>query len=99
MPKVIIMGIPGVETLEDLIDATKGKKTRPICVIARDISTHWRKVNYAARPYLDAMTELDTIDDSYGCDSARSIIAYFLCNATSFRGEHARRIKKELKAL
>jgi hypothetical protein len=30
-------------------------------------------------------------------DDAKSIVSYFLCNATTWRGEDARRIKKELK--
>lgn len=79
--------------------------TRSISVIARDIRQHWVKkdgtpnVNYAAEPYLQAMFSLQTIDDSYGCDSASSIIAYFLSNARSFAGPDAKRIKAELKAL
>jgi len=58
-----------------------------------------RKVNYAAKPYLQAMYGLNSISDNYGCDSAKSIIAYFLCNASSWRGETAKRIKKELNAM
>lgn len=79
--------------------------TRGISIIARDIRQHWVKkdgtpnVNYAAEPYLHAMFSLNTIDDNYGCDSAKSIILYFLSNASSFRGEDAKRIKAELKAM
>lgn len=44
---------------------------RPIYAIARDIRKAWgAKVNYAAKPYLDAMASLDGPNDSYGCDSA-----------------------------
>lgn len=72
---------------------------RSIRSIALDIRKEWAKVNYAAKPYLDAMLELDTINDKYGFDNARSIILYFLSNAASFRGERAKALKAELKAL
>lgn len=76
---------------------------RPIYAIARDIKREWSKVgkgvNYAAKPYLDAMASLDGANDSYGCDSAQSIVVYFLGNANSFRGDAAKALKAELKAL
>ena len=72
---------------------------RSIASIARDVRRDWRNVNYAARPYLDAMACLDRITDSYGADSARSVILYFLANAASWRGDTAKRIKAELKQL
>lgn len=73
--------------------------SRPLYEIAAEIRKDWRPVNYAAAPYLDAMGELSAISDAYYADSARSIVAYFLSNASSWRGETARRIKAELKAL
>ena len=72
---------------------------RSIRSIALDIRREWIKVNYAAKPYLDAMMELDSINDKYGFDNAKSIILYFLSNASSFRGERAKALKAELKAL
>ncbi len=74
-------------------------KPRAIFAIANDIITHWKKPYYGAVPYLKAMRQLDTMRDSYGQDSARSVIVHFLGNANTFRGEHARRIKKELNDL
>lgn len=73
--------------------------TRLLSDIARDIRKDWRPVNYAAIPYLAAMATLGSIEDRYGEDSARSVVAYFLSNATSWRGPVARDVKKELKAL
>lgn len=73
--------------------------SRQINEIAKDISAAWPNVNYAAKPYLDAMHSLTTIDSKYGLDSAESIILYFLSNAASFRGDQARALKAELKAL
>jgi hypothetical protein len=45
------------------------------------------------------MYSLDKITDNYGCDSAKSIIAYFLCNASSWRGDVAKRVKAELNKM
>ncbi len=70
---------------------------RPLYEIAADIRLYWKNVNYAAKPYLDALGYLTTIDDRYGWDDARSIVLYFLGNARSFRGEDAKRLKAELK--
>ena len=72
---------------------------RPLHVIAREIVGDWQKVNYAAKPYLDAMGELSGITDNYYCDSGSSVVAYFLANAGSWRGDVARRVKKELKGM
>ena len=77
--------------------------TRPIYQIAADIKTEWSKigkgVNFAAKPYLEAMMHLNKITDHYMFDSADSIVGYFLCNASSFRGNRAKELKAELKAL
>lgn len=67
--------------------------------IARDIRKNWTKVNYAAKPYLRAMADLDTMASVYGCDSAASVVRYFLSNATSWRGDVARAVKAELNAM
>lgn len=75
------------------------KNTRPLHVIAAEINRTWPSVNYAARPYLDAMGALWSIDDSYLYTDGKSVVLYFLSNAGSWRGEDARRIKAELKAL
>jgi len=72
---------------------------RSIRSIALDIRKEWVKVNYAAKPYLDAMMELNSINDKYYNDSAKSVVLYFLSNAASFRGEKAKALKAELKAL
>ncbi len=74
-------------------------QNRPLYTIAADIRSDWKKVNYAAVPYLDAMQQLNSIDDNFILDSARSIVRYFLSNATTWRGEKAREIKAELKAM
>ena len=72
---------------------------RPLSEIARDIRTDWQKPYFGAVPYLDAMSELESITDKYYHDSARSVVMYFLANAKTWRGENAKRIKAELKGL
>jgi hypothetical protein len=72
---------------------------RSLSDIAQDIQRTWAKPNFAAVPYIDAMLSLYEVTDHYGCDSATSIVNYFLCNASTWRGADARRIKAELKTL
>lgn len=72
---------------------------RPIYEIAREIRKDWKKVNYGAVPYLDAMGALNKITDNYGYDDGKGVVAYFLANANSWRGDVAKRVKIELKAL
>lgn len=73
--------------------------TRELWKIAKEIRRDWRNVNFGAEPYLRAMEELNSIDDMYYDDSARSVVLYFLGNAGTWRGDVARRIKAELKAM
>jgi hypothetical protein len=75
------------------------KPHRPIYQIAADIRKDWINVDAAAKPYLDAMAHLTNITDSYGADSAEGVVARFLCNASTWRGEVARKIKKELNQI
>ena len=72
---------------------------RTLHEIASEIENSWKKVNYAARPYLDAMHDLSSVSDKYFYDDARSVVLYFLANAATWRGDDAKRIKAELKAL
>lgn len=72
---------------------------RPIRAIARDIRADWQKPYFGAVPYIEAMASLDSIDSNYYADTADSVVLYFLANAQTWRGETAKRIKAELKAL
>jgi hypothetical protein len=78
----------------------KGKNmTRSINAIAKDISADWNKVYFGAVPYLEAMHSLNSIDDNYYYDTGKSVVRYFLANAGTWRGDKAREIKAELKAM
>lgn len=67
--------------------------------LAREIRRDWKNINYAARPYLDAMSDLIELTDAFNYesyDSGANIVRYFLSNASSWRGQRAREIKAEL---
>ena len=74
-------------------------QTRPLHVIANEIFKDWKNVSPYAKPYLDAMFNLSSIDDNYICDSGRSVVLYFLSNARGWKGETAKRVKSELKSM
>jgi hypothetical protein len=78
-------------------------ETRDLSSIAMEIEHDWSKqkggVNYAAKPYLQAMYSLRSVKDNFYQDSGDSIVRYFLSNAGQWRGETARRVKAELKAM
>lgn len=73
--------------------------TRPLWAIAREVRKDWKNVYFGAVPYLDAMASLDSINDTYGWDSALEVVLRFLSNASTWRGETAKRVKAELKAM
>ena len=73
--------------------------SRPLHTIAAEIRRDWRNPYFGAVPYLTALHQLDSVTDSYGADSAKSVILYFLSNASTWRGDTARKIKAELKQM
>ena len=72
---------------------------RPLYEIAREIRADWKKPYFGAVPYIEALGDLNSIDDMYGADTAKYVVIYFLGNANTWRGETARRVKAELKAI
>jgi hypothetical protein len=72
-------------------------KQLTIAGIAKLIIKDWGVPNYAAKPYLIAMNELQTLNSQYGLDSGASIVRYFLANASSYRGPIAKAVKAELR--
>lgn len=78
--------------------------TRPLYEIANEIKKDWcatskNGIYFGAKPYLDAMSTMDSINDNYYMDSGKSIVLYFLSNASTWRGETAKRVKAELKKM
>jgi hypothetical protein len=69
---------------------------RPLHEIAREIRADWGKPYFGASPYIKAMFYVTDLDARFGYDDGRAVVRYFLANAGTWRGETARRIKKEL---
>jgi hypothetical protein len=73
--------------------------------IAKEIQSDWNNVYFGAKPYLMAMlegknvTQANISKEKFYLDSYRSVVAYFLSNATTWRGDVARRIKLELNSM
>jgi hypothetical protein len=72
---------------------------RPLNEIAAEIAADWTARHGAAQPYIDAMRELRTADQRSGIETGSDMIQGFLINAQTWRGEVARRVKLELKAI
>lgn len=72
---------------------------RALWQVAADIEQDWRSPYFGARPYIEAMSTMDSPDDNFGLDPGKEIVLYFLANAGTWRGDVARRIKAELKGM
>ena len=77
------------------------EKKRTFAEIAQEIKKVWAKPCFAAVPYMNAMAEINSSDKhtTLLVCNAESIVKYFLTNASTWRGEDARRIKAELKSM
>jgi hypothetical protein len=73
--------------------------TRPLYTIAADIRANWPEIYFGAVPYVEAMECLTNLADRFGEDDGRLVVAYFLSNAKTWRGETATRIKNELRVM
>ena len=67
--------------------------------IAALIRCDWHNMSPYAAPYVDAMSCLNSIDDTYITESANSVVLYFLANAGTWRGDTARAVKAYLKKI
>ena len=67
--------------------------------IAYAIAKDWQNVSPYAADYLNAMKDIQDIDGAYYADSAKSVVLYFLANASTYRGENARSYKALLKEM
>lgn len=78
----------------------KGLSVSAIASLVYGDKKNWvgKRIHPTAAPYLDAMLDLQTVNDSHGFDSGRSTCLYFVCNAGQWRGPLAKAVKAELKA-
>lgn len=72
-------------------------ENKPLSTIAEIIRVNWNNPSPYAVPYINAMAQIRSINDSYYADTARSVVLYFLANAQGWRGDTARLIKAHLK--
>ena len=86
---------------DEIIESLPGLKLYEIAeIIYFDIRVLQKKqVYFGAVPYLQALNQLETIEENYGLDSGRSIVLYLLGNLQTYKGEIARNVKKQLKKL
>lgn len=70
-----------------------------LSAIADIIFSDWKNVDFNALPYLEAMINLENINDSYGNENADSIVSYFLGNSKKWKGETARKVKTHLRKI
>jgi len=86
---------PKAELSADIKDADLSELAG---MIVRDLRAQGKQVPAAAKPYLDAMRTMGSINENYGMDSGASIVGYLLSNLSQYKGETARLIKAELKS-
>lgn len=72
---------------------------RKLSVIAAEIKRDWKDPYFGAEPYIRAMSELDSVDDYYIEERGSDIVNRFLAQAGKWRGEKAKAIKNELRAM
>lgn len=75
------------------------QEPRKVRDIAAEIRSTWPKIYFGAEPYVEAMEQYDTPEDTFITENGGDIIRRFLVNAGTWRGDDARRIKAELKAM
>lgn len=90
-----------------IMDANK----RTFSTIAAEVVGLWRKTYGPAEnlplslkcalPYLRAMLKCNTTNKNmpYCAETVESVVLYFLANITYWKGDDAKRIKAELKAM
>lgn len=74
----------------------EGKAIHEIAKLAFD---DWRPMSRDARPYASAMMACARVTDTYGCETAHDMVAYFLANAAGWKGDVAREAKRYLSSL
>lgn len=61
-----------------------------------EIVAAWKKPYFGAVPYIAALAGTPRWDVPYGLDPLEDIVARFLTNAATFRGDRAKAIKQVL---
>ena len=72
---------------------------RSLETIANEIQKDWKTMPEYARAHFRAFQFATDMSEMYGLDSVKWEVAYFLGSAQTWKGDTARRIKKELNAM
>lgn len=67
--------------------------------IAEFIIDDWSKSGKVPKAYLEPMLTIKTLEEMYYADKASSVVAYFISNASGWKGFNARVTKKYLKKM
>jgi len=84
--------------MSDLSQLPSILRQAPLSQIGDLIRREWQNPFFGAVPYIRAMLQLPTIDSTYGAEDGRSIVLYFLSNASTWKGPIAKIVKAELRA-
>lgn len=82
-------------------DLTTGVHMRTLREIALEITSDWRVIrNGGARDALECIKKMGKITEPFGADpNGYSVVGTFLISSIGWRGEVARRVKKELRQM
>lgn len=84
-------------------DFKRSSQKRPLSDIASEIvrDPAYKKMpsKIYAEAYVQPMRSMNDIEDNYFADTGVSVVSYALANLSSYRGDTARRVKSELKAM
>ena len=69
---------------------------RSLRAIAEEIKADWHTIHPVAKPFVDALATLESIDDMFHRDRAIAVVARLRGACGTWRGATARRIKLEL---
>lgn len=80
-----------------------GKEHRPLSEIAADIYQAWplhkRLACFIGSWYLERMSEMDSLSDTWGTFTGRDMVNGFLQGCIGFTGARARELKAELREI
>ena len=79
--------------IAEIEKALPNMKIYEICTVIR---MSWANVYFGAKPYISAMASIQDINERFIAEDGRTQVAYFLANATQWKGPVARIVKKEL---
>jgi hypothetical protein len=67
--------------------------------VQKAIRRNMANLGYAAKPYAQAILQMDAPTANYGLDDGKGICCYFLGNVQGWRGDEARQVKASIKKL